>query len=143
MKKVWLIFIACLVACIANAGSTGLDTDVLEPGWHGDPNTTLQAWSFDESNNPASLDWLMNPYGTPVASIATNENTGLPFNTLWMAAEGGRDGVWRIFGSDYLELYIPNTDIENPFKEIWLQLGPRSMGRLTMHRCSRRIRTTA
>jgi len=124
MKKVWLVLImACLLAGMANAQSTGLETDVLPPDWRGDPNTTLQAWSFDESDNPASLDWLGNPYGTPVATITTTENPAVgPLKTYWLSDHEGRDGVWRIFGGDYMELYIPNTDLENPFKEIWLQM---------------------
>jgi hypothetical protein len=123
MKKLWLVLMACLLAGVAYAQSTGLATDVLPPDWRGDANTTLQAWSFSESNNPALLEPVtMNPYGTPVASVTTTENTGGPLKTFWMATEGGRAGVWRIFGGDYMQLYIPNTDLDNPFKEVWVQL---------------------
>jgi hypothetical protein len=122
MKKLWLVLMACLLAGMAYAQ---LETDVLPPEWRGDPNTTVQAWSFDESANPALIEagYSFNPHGTPVATVSTNENVGgLPLQTYWMETEGGRDGVWRIYGSDYLSLHIPNTELDNPFKEIWLQL---------------------
>lgn len=125
MKRVWLIVAACTMA-VAAVASTGLETDVLPPEWRGDPNTTLQAWSFDESSNPALIEpeYELNPYGAPSARITTNENcvTPGPLQTFWMETEGGRDGVWRIYGSDYLELYLPNAETTNPFKEIWIQL---------------------
>lgn len=125
MKRVWLILAACAIA-VAAVASTGLETDVFPPAWRGDPNTTLQAWSFDENSNPAQIEsgYAFNPYGTPQARISTNENcvTPGPLQTYWMATEGGRDGVWRIYGSDYLELYLPNASTPNPFKEIWIQL---------------------
>ncbi len=125
MRKSLVICFVLSLSCNAFATLTGLDTDVLEPAWRGQPNTTLQAWSFDTDANPAFLDPSldMNPYGTPVAEVFTPD-TGFPMQTYWMSSDGGHDGVWRIYGDDYLLLHIPNTENTGPetSKEIWLQI---------------------
>lgn len=123
MRKLVVLFVVLSLSCSAFATLTGLATDLLEPSWRGMPGTTLQAWSFDTGANPADLSLNMNPYGTPVAEVFTPDTT-FPMNTYWQSSNSGHDGVWRIYGSDYLLLYIPNTEniAPNTSKEIWLQI---------------------
>ena len=122
MKKLWLtVIMACLLAGMVSAQSTGLETDVLPPSWRGDANTTLQGWSFSTNNNPADLDYLMNPYGSPTAQVFTPD-TMFPKQTYWLSDHEGHDGVWRLYGDNYMLLTIPNNPDENLFKEIWLQM---------------------
>ena len=102
MKRMLVGCFTLLSACNAFATITGLPTDILEPSWRGQPNTTLQAWSFDTGDNPAFLDpsLVMNQYGTPSAEVFVPD-TGFPKHTYWMADDNGYDGVWRIYGDDY------------------------------------------
>ena len=125
MKKLLVLCVFSLICSNAFATLTGLDTDVLEPTWRGQADTTLQAWSFDTDDNPAYLDPSldMNPYGTPVAEVFTPDTGPFP-DTYWMAEDNSHDGVWTLYGSDMLLLYLPNTDNTGPetSKEIWLQI---------------------
>jgi len=126
MRKLVVLCVVLSLSCSAFATLTGLATDLLEPSWRGMPNTTLQAWSFDDGGvNPAYLDPSldMNPYGTPVAEVFTPD-TGFPMQTYWQSNNSGHDGVWRLYGNDYMLLDIPNTEntAPNTSKEIWLQI---------------------
>jgi len=125
MRKLVVLCVVLSLSCSAFAALTGLTTDVMEPAWRGMAGTTLQGWSFDTGDNPALLDPSldMNPYGTPSAEVFTPD-TGFPRQTYWMDSDGGHDGVWRLYGDDYLMLHIPNTDNTGPntSKEIWLQI---------------------
>ena len=60
-------------------------------------------------------DQVDNPYGDPLATIEYDT----PF-TPWIDIDNGHQGVWYI--EDWIELYIPNTGVDNPFKYVWLQL---------------------
>ena len=122
MKKWGVVLLGVFIAGSAFASLTDLSTDVLEPEWRGDDRTTLQAWSFDTPDNPAVLTIDENPYpGTPSAEVFVPD-TGFPKNTYHMAEDNGHTGVWRIYGEDYMLLYLPNFPEPNPSKEIWLQI---------------------
>ncbi|MBM4102626.1 MAG: PEP-CTERM sorting domain-containing protein [Planctomycetes bacterium] len=124
MAKTFLFLGSLLFVGIANATLSGLAADRVEPGWRGQPNTTLQAWNFDTADNPGLVTLDLNPYGKPAAEVFVPD-TGFPKETYWMAANGnGHTGVWRIYGSDYLLLYIPNNPRTSPdsYKDIWLQI---------------------
>ena len=125
MRALLVLCVVFSLSCSAFAIPTGLDTDVLEPSWRGQPDTTLQAWSFSTDENPAYLDPSldMNPFGIPSAEVFVPD-TGFPANTYWMANDNSHEGVWRIYGDDYLMLYLPNTENIGPetSKEIWLQI---------------------
>jgi hypothetical protein len=118
------IFAGVLLLAGVASVTASLATDVLPPAWRGQANTTLQAWSFDTAANPAVLTLDENIYGTPSATIHVTD-TGFPQETFWKATNGnGHVGVWRIHGSDYLLLDLPNTPTTDPSssKEIWLQI---------------------
>ena len=68
----------------------------------------------DLNSNPDNPDAVVNPYGNPVASMS---------GSMWFPSDQGHQGVWRV-GSGMMDLYIPNTDNEDPdsYKLIWLQL---------------------
>jgi len=128
MKKLFfyaLVMVVGTSACVFGA------LDLNPPDWRGDSNTTYQAWTFDNGNNPADLeaDWD-NPNNTPSASFLDTGGVLIPDgdnDTFWMEnhpqfGSGQHFGVWRIYGSDYLELTIANDPIERLTKEVWLQL---------------------
>jgi hypothetical protein len=123
MKKWGLVFLGLCIACNSFAG--------LAP-WNGQPNTTYQSWGFGTDAPVSAPDSApaLNPYGDPTASILHTDGTvvsGDDSDTRWMSThpQFGTDlhsGVWRFYGSDYLELIIPNDPEERPIKEIYLQL---------------------
>jgi hypothetical protein len=119
MARTFLFLGSLLFTGMVNASLTGLAADVAEPGWRGQSNTTLQAWNFSTANNPGLITLDQNPYGTPVAEVLV-PNT----KTYWMASNNGHEGVWRIYGDDYLLLYLPNNPQTSPnsYKDIWLQI---------------------
>jgi hypothetical protein len=122
MRK--LIFAGMLLlAGVAGATLTGLATDRVEPEWRGQANTTLQAWSFDTPDNPGLVTLDGNPYGTPSAEVFVPD-TDYPRQTYWMPSDSDHTGVWRIYGDNYLMLYLPNTQVTgaDSYKEIWLQI---------------------
>ena len=87
-------------------------------GWdRGDAGTTYQEWTFDIDNeNPAAPDIDENPYGTAEASISGS----------WVSSFMGRPGVWGNHPEPLeISLYIPNQEVRNPWKEIWLEIGYR------------------
>ena len=87
-------------------------------GWtRGDPGSTYQVWTFDDGDNPALPEIDENPYGTPEATIS---GAGHGYADDFV----GRLGVWGNH-PDPLEisLYIPNREVPNPWKEIWLRIG--------------------
>ena len=108
----------CVITSFASAEST------FAPDWRGDENTTFQAWTFDNNNNPADLDPAsINPYGLPTATINN------PFDlTDWLPsynADGSAvaEGIWKLYAGQIL-LDIPNTDNTAPesWKEMIIQI---------------------
>jgi len=101
------------------------------PVWRTDPPgqvpTTYQKWTFDDDDNPALPEVDSNPFGTAVAEIAvTGDVHG--FGPGWSEYYLGREGVWH---AELTELWldVPNFDVPNEFKEIWVEVGFR--GELT------------
>ena len=85
------------------------------PSWRGMENPTHQMWTFDGGDmNPAMPDVSINP-GMPELTI----QGGFPF-TAWLPEDNGHIGVWKF--EDWVEVVIPNYDIPNPVKEVWIQL---------------------
>lgn len=128
MKKVCfcaLVVVVGMSTCVFGA------LDLCPAPWRGDSNTTYQAWTFDNGDNPADPEagWD-NDYGTPVASIRDTGGALIPDgdnDTFWMEEHPqiGFDkhyGVWRLYGTDYLELVIPNDPVERTTKEVHLQI---------------------
>lgn len=122
MKKIFALGVLLLVSGLLQASLLpGIPTDTVEPAWRGQANTTLQAWNFDSASNPALVTVDQNPYGTPSATVFEPDTT-IPKKTYWMPSDNDHTGVWRIYGWNYMELYLPNSPQENPIKEIWLQI---------------------
>jgi hypothetical protein len=128
MKKVYfyaLVVVICMSTSVFGA------LDLFPAPWRGDSNTTYQAWTFDNGNNPADLEagWD-NLYDTPSAAFRDTGGALIPDgdnNTWWMEEHPqiGLDkhyGVWRTYGTDYLELVIPNDPVERTTKEVYIQI---------------------
>lgn len=107
-KFLFVAVLLCLVAQFAYAD------DYYPPPWRGTPGTTFQQWEFDDAN-PAPLPTILNnPYGVPETSV-------VPLGGMtWLPEFGGRLGVWPLSG--IIETTIPNTQIPNPTKIIWVSL---------------------
>ena len=101
------IFLSCLIAVsittIAAAGPL--------------PGCTYQTWSFNDPNDPTSVD-ACNSYGPPTISLNT---TGDLNNLGWLAGIDGRTGVW-VGEPLNIELIIPNNPAANAYKEISLTM---------------------
>ncbi len=115
-KKVVVI---CLII------TAGLGTMVSADVWwqRGDAGSTWEDWSFSTNANPAAPEQYYNPYGIPSASVIVEGvvHTDLPG---WYADYLGRTGVWHgDFAS--VALTINNAPIQNPYKEVWVEVGFR------------------
>lgn len=109
MKK--LILVCCLVLL---AGSTAMASFV--PPWQrGAPGTTYQEWSFSSPEIMPVPDSVINPFGPPELRVTTT--------VPWIPDPG----AFQLVGE--IDIHIFNQPIQNPEKEIWLQLtwmpGPR------------------
>jgi hypothetical protein len=85
---------------------------------------TSQTWTFDDADNPAIPEISNNPYGTAEASIIV---TGVSCGAApgWYASFLGRQGVWASEETT-ATLWIPNSQVPNPYKDIWLTMGFRA-----------------
>ena len=107
------------------------NTTLAAPIWRTDPpgqaTTTYQEWTFDTD----PIGWQMGD-PPPVLNPEVDLNTyGDPTATLvligdlfpgWLELGLDRQGVW--FSDDMgITLDIPNSDIVNEYKEIWIELG--------------------
>ncbi|MDD5134730.1 MAG: PEP-CTERM sorting domain-containing protein [Phycisphaerae bacterium] len=83
--------------------------------------TTYQKWSFSNGSNPAVLDEVDNPFGTPTLSLCSG---------IWLQSYSGAMGVWRILSTGGVNIAIPNTTDNSPdsWKEITLQITYRDPG---------------
>jgi len=106
----------CVVMGVILVFSTAVADDYNPPDWRGDLGTTYAKWSFDDGTNPSGPEtgWV-NPFGAP-----TLEVTGQLPLTEWKADDLGHQGVWKF--EDYIQIEIANYDIDNPIKEIWIQV---------------------
>jgi hypothetical protein len=82
--------------------------------------TTYQSWDFTTGANPTAPDVDQNPFGTATLTVAGNFLN----NTVWYNSYYGHQGVWGF--EEYVTVNIPNQPIENPFKELWIQMTYRS-----------------
>ena len=109
MKK--LVLISTLVGLIAAPALAG-------PTWTiGDPGTTHQEWTFDDDDNPAPPEVDQNPYGDfPELRVDFSGN-----HIRWEPTYNSHEGVW--YGDPIsIELTIPNAEVRNPYKDIWVQV---------------------
>ena len=110
MKRILLFFLVGVVT--ANCSAVLLDLNA--PDWRGDDGTTYQEWDFLTDANPTDPDAYVNDYGTPMLTVGGNYS-------IWLSEDLGYEGVWSVY-SDAMEICIPNVDVENPYKEILLQI---------------------
>ena len=81
---------------------------------------TDQRWDFSDNSNPAIPEYDNNPFGVADATI-TSTASGPP--PEWLANTLGRDGVWTAEGRLEVGLSVPNQMVENPYKEIIIEIG--------------------
>ena len=111
----------CILSCLTMAAVFGCSVasvradDIFPPPWQrGGPNTTWQGWTYATGANPLPPDeGYYNPYGTPVATIAGG---------TWSPLLGNHIGVWTLAPGGYIDNLIPNTTINNPYKDVWTQV---------------------
>ena len=125
MKKCVLLVI---IAVVVGQGLAALDSNPAP--WRtnpaGEAPTTYQSWDFTNGTDPMASNVVLdpdvdlNPYGTATLTIAG----GFLDNTVHYDAYYNHQGVWGF--EDNLNVNIPNQPIENPFKEIWIQMTYRS-----------------
>ena len=118
------IFLMCVAfAALSLSASAGI-------WWErGDPGSTWQDWYCLNDDNPAEPTNYYNPYGVSTATIIVE---GIVHSDLpgWYDDFLGREGVWHgDFAS--VTLLIENAKIQNPYKEVWVEVGFR--GELLPH----------
>jgi hypothetical protein len=106
LLAVILVMAVLIPATAVNAG----------PSWRGDPNTTVEQWSFGDSGTSPSPDtgFPPNPYGTPQTWIVNN--------AVWNPGPiDSHIGVWQL-GTGEIDIYIPNNPVAQFQKDIWVEL---------------------
>ncbi len=122
MKKAVLICLGVSVA-LALGISPASAHDVLGPDWRGlfPDQMTYQEWTFDDADNPAPPEVIINPFGDASADITVGD-----FSEGWFESLGGfgtQTGFWDIGGvGGQIVLDIDNAGTPNPVKEIWVQV---------------------
>ena len=84
------------------------------------PGETCQEWTFDDNDNPAIPEIDMNPYGTATATISSAPGSAPP---EWISDLVGASGVWQAEAVIQVTLDIPNQEVRNPYKEVYLEIG--------------------
>lgn len=122
MKKTFILVVAVLAAAFTSVVSATIINDTA-PTWRGQPNTTYQAWGFDTAAaTPAVLEaGCDNDYGTPSLTI-NGVSTGFPPVTYWKNTDNGHQGVWRMYGDSYAQIFLPNVPVINDQKIVQLQI---------------------
>ncbi len=67
MMKLSSIFLSCSISIIVVTGASAVPVWRTNPP--GQPPTTYQEWTFDDSDNPALPEVVANPYGMPTAKL--------------------------------------------------------------------------
>ncbi len=94
------------------------DLPLFRPAWRGQQGTTYQQWTFDDDDNPAVPENILNSYGPASADITVKENGAGWQESLITAPE--RTGVW--VDLDAVSLAIDNSPEALPYKEVWIQV---------------------
>lgn len=105
-------FVASAFAAALSAAALG---QVNPPPWWGtdDGNTTSQSWKFDDASAPLDPNFVVNPFGTPLAGAlgdVIHETTALDRNGVMVLRSGGQ-----------LVFDIPNEFRPEWVKQCWLQ----------------------
>ncbi|MHC4213312.1 MAG: PEP-CTERM sorting domain-containing protein [Planctomycetota bacterium] len=124
MIKRSILFLSLLGALLLCNGAFGEDIFPAPTWQRTDPGATYQIWEFETPYAPAETypaiapDDMINP-GNPVV----NFTNGWEDNTAWQDVypQGStHTGVWGF--EDDMIATIPNFDVPNPVKEVWVQL---------------------
>lgn len=104
-----------LVGSLLVAGPAQAD-DLVPPAWRGKPGTAFAQWEFDTPANPIAPDLWSDP--SPIKDPFAEPFPGEL--QMWLDTWGGRQGVWPMSGEIFI--FMPNTDIANEYKDIYVQL---------------------
>ena len=85
--------------------------------WRGQQGSSYQEWRFGTDANPATLDVVSNPYGTPVATPSPDEVTS---SGWWdtFPVFGTRQGFWDLGGGGTITVDLPAIQ----YTEIWVEV---------------------
>jgi hypothetical protein len=115
MKKLIVLVAVAILAMAVSPASANLTGMWWE---RGDAGSTYQDWTFDTGDTPAIPENYSNP-GTPTANIDVVAGEHVPNPGWYEGPVLGRTGVWA--GDPiYVDLYIPNVEPQNPYKDIWM-----------------------
>lgn len=119
MKKCALLIV---IAVVVGNGLAALDLDPAP--WRTNPAglepTTYQSWDFPTDANPVYAEVDQNPYGTAELTVPGDFFD----NTVYFNEYKGHLGVWGF--EEEINILIPNNPVENPYKEMWIQITYRS-----------------
>ena len=124
MRRRVVIF-AVVGAMLALSGTQAEDYN--PPNWtRGDPGTTFQMWEFSTSANPADPEAGYISPGSPSVSVEGDFMSGTEWYDRYPVVEppSSHQGVWTFEAA--MTATIPNVDVENPFKEVWVQMTFRA-----------------
>lgn len=112
-------FVALTVVLCAASAFAALDIDPAP--WRGLDGSTYQSWDFlTNAKDDITPDDDQNPYGTATLTISGSyfESTG--YYIVGPSSYAEHDGVWGFKSTMIID--IPNNPVENPYKEVWLQI---------------------
>ena len=118
MKSWGVGIIALMLSCSVFAA-----LDLNPAPWRTDPTglapTTYQSWDFAADTNPTAPDVDLNPFGTAELTVTGDffDNT-VHYDTL--PGYPGHSGIWGY--EEDIQVYLPNNETPNPYKEIWVQI---------------------
>jgi hypothetical protein len=111
-----VLFVCILSVCFC--GVSAFADDLYPPPWRGEPGTTHAEWFFGPGSDPFDpiipADAWVGPGSPPIAEVTLGP--GMEYQEEW----GGREGVVPLSGQIVID--VPNYELPNPFKEIWVQV---------------------
>ncbi|MHC4646047.1 MAG: hypothetical protein ACYTBJ_11130 [Planctomycetota bacterium] len=118
--KTSAIVIVCLIMA-ASASQSATADDYTPPDWRGKENTTHQRWQFSDaaSENLVPVDYSSNPPLGVSPALSVDYN---PPDTVWIPSYQEATGVWRLESPGNMTIELPNFDVNNPIKLIWMQI---------------------
>jgi uncharacterized repeat protein (TIGR01451 family) len=106
-----------MLACPAHAD------DTFPPCWRGRPGTTYQQWTFSTSANPATPEFVTNPFGAPQAAVTVGTAGAGWIDQQPIIFGNTRSGVWDLGRSGNIALSIPNdTAPAGSWKFVYVQV---------------------
>lgn len=103
--------------------------DFNPPNWRGQPGTSWAQWEFLTDNPTPPPDNGFLPFGPPSLTWTPGTGAGwLPEKPPYNPPGPSGDGWLNLSGE--LDVFMPNSPLPNPHKEIWIQLtwSPQVIG---------------